>query len=82
MNFSSIECSFFVVAFLAIGEFVATKTKSYVPSVFIAALCFLIGYWTFVPKDFVADGSFGKQFVPVCMSLLLVHLGTLMSLRK
>lgn len=82
MNFSSIECFFFVVAFLAIGEFVSTKTKSYVPSVFIAALCFLIGYWTFVPKDFVANGSFGKQFVPVCMSLLLVHLGTLMSLRK
>jgi hypothetical protein len=82
MDFSSIECFFFVVAFLAIGEFVSTKTKSYVPSVFIAALCFLIGYWTFVPKDFVANGSFGKQFVPVCMSLLLVHLGTLMSLRK
>lgn len=82
MNFSSIECFFFIVAFLAIGEFAAARTKSYVPSVFVAALCFLLAYWTFAPKDFVANGSFGKQFVPVCMSLLLVHLGTLMSLRQ
>jgi len=82
MKFTVIECFLIVVAFLAIGEFVSTKTKAYIPSVFVAALCFLIGFWTFAPKDLVTQASFGPSFVSISMSLLLVHLGTLMSLKK
>lgn len=82
MQFTAIICFLFVSAYLAIGEFVATKTKAFVPSVFVAALCFLIGYWTFAPKDLVSMASFGPEFVSVCMSLLLVHMGTLMSVKK
>jgi hypothetical protein len=61
---------------------VATRTKAFVPSVFVAAFCFMIGYWTFAPKDLVATASFVPGFVSVCMSLLLVHMGTLMSVKK
>lgn len=82
MKFSPTECFLLVVVFLAIGEFVATKTKAYIPSVFVAALCFLIGFWTFVPKNVVTQASFGTEYITICMSLLLVHLGTLMRLRK
>lgn len=82
MKFTAIECFLIVAVFLSIGEFIATKTKAYIPSVFVTALCFLIGFWTFVPKGVVTQASFGKEFVSVCMSLLLVHLGTLMSLKK
>lgn len=82
MNFSYQECFLIVVAFLLIGEIVSNLTKAYLPSVFITALLFVIGYWTFVPKDVVARASFGKEFVPICMGLLLVHLGTLMNIKK
>ncbi len=71
-----------VSIFMALGEFVSTRTKAYVPAIFVSAMCFLIGFWTFIPKDIVAVASFGKEFVTVCMSLLLVHLGTLMNLKK
>lgn len=82
MTFSPIIAFLFVAAFLAVGEAVATVTKAYIPSVFVTGVCFLVGYWTIVPKDLVDLGSFGTQFVQVCMSLLLVHMGTLMSVRK
>ncbi|AKA68283.1 hypothetical protein [Clostridium scatologenes] len=82
MKFSAIECFAIVMAFLLIGEVISNKTKAYVPSVFLSAVLFMIGFWTFVPKDVVSQASFGDNFVSVCMSLLLVHLGTLMSLKK
>jgi hypothetical protein len=82
MKFTSVECFFIVMLFLLIGEVVSQKTKAYVPSVFISAVLFLIGFWTFVPKDVVVQASFGKEFIQIAMGLLLVHLGTLMSLRK
>lgn len=71
-----------MVAFLAIGEAISTRTKAYVPSVFVTGVCFLVGYWTILPKDVVDLGSFGPQFVSVCMSLLLVHMGTLMDIKQ
>ncbi|QIB68212.1 hypothetical protein Ami103574_02300 [Aminipila butyrica] len=82
MSFSPIIAFLCVAAFLAIGEAVSTRTKAYIPSVFVTGVLFLIGYWTIMPKDLVDLGSFGPQFVSVCMSLLLVHMGTLMDIKK
>lgn len=82
MTLTAIESFLVVASFLAIGEFVSTKTKAYIPSVFVTATLFVIGFWTFLPKTVVATSSFGADFTKVCMSLLLVHLGTMMSLRK
>ncbi len=81
MQFSPIYCFLIVVALLVIGEIVSNVTKAYIPSVFVTAVLLMIGFWTFIPKDVVSQASFGKEFVPVCMSLLLVHLGTLMDLK-
>ncbi len=82
MNFSPIIAFLFVAVFLAIGEAISTRTKAYVPSVFVTGVLFLIGYWTITPKDLVDTASFGPQFVSVCMSLLLVHMGTMMDIKK
>ncbi|UQS82798.1 hypothetical protein MOO45_03920 [Bombilactobacillus folatiphilus] len=71
-----------VMLFMFIGEWVSTATKSYIPSVFVSAVLFVIGYWTILPKTVVADASFGPTFSGVCISLLLVHLGTLMNLKE
>lgn len=81
MKFDSIQCFLIVIGILVIGEVVSNKTKAYVPSVFVSAVLLMLGFWTFVPKNVISQASFGKEFVPVCMSLLLVHLGTLMDLK-
>jgi hypothetical protein len=71
-----------VMLFMFIGEWVSTATKAYVPSVFITAVLFVIGFWTVLPKNIVSNSSFGTSFVTICVPLLLVHLGTLMNLKE
>lgn len=82
MTFTAIIAFLFVSAYMAIGEAISTRTKAYIPSIFVTGLCFLIGYWTIAPKNLVDLSSFGPNFVAVCMSLLLTHMGTLMSVKK
>ncbi|GAU78955.1 hypothetical protein [Fusibacter sp. 3D3] len=71
-----------VLAILTIGEIVSTKTKAFVPSVFVSATLFLIGYWTILPADIVTQSSFSTPIVYLSMYLLLTHMGTLMSVRE
>ena len=71
-----------VMLFMMIGEWVSSLTKAFIPSVFITAILFVIGFWTIMPKNIVAQASFDTPFVGVCISLLLVHLGTLMNVRE
>lgn len=67
---------------LMLGEWISTKTKAWVPSVFVTGMLFVIGFWTVMPKDIVTKASFGPQFTTICIMLLLVHLGTLMNLKE
>ncbi|MED4313421.1 hypothetical protein P9210_12890 [Heyndrickxia coagulans] len=71
-----------VMLFIFAGEFISSLTKAYVPSVFVSAVLFLLGFWFFLPKNIVTTASFGPEFIQVCMALLLVHLGTLMDLKQ
>ncbi|MBF4694186.1 hypothetical protein [Fusibacter ferrireducens] len=71
-----------VLAILTIGEIVSTKTKAFVPSVFVSATLFLIGYWTILPADIVTQSSFATPIVYLSMYLLLTHMGTLMSVKE
>lgn len=82
MNLSVIAAFTIILVVLAVGEFISTKTKAFIPSVFVSAVLFLIGFWTFMPKDLIARGSFETPIVTMSMYLLLVHMGTLMSLRE
>lgn len=71
-----------VLAMLMLGEWVSTKTKAWIPSVFVTGMLFVIGFWTVMPKDIVTKASFGPQFTTICVMMLLVHLGTLMNLKE
>lgn len=79
---SFLLCFLAVMIFMLIGEWVSTASKAYIPSVFVTAVLFIIGYWTFIPKDVVVQASYNTQFVQICIALLLVHLGTLMNLKQ
>ncbi|MDQ0253400.1 MFS family permease [Evansella vedderi] len=67
---------------LFIGDFVSARTKAWVPSVFICAVLFLIGYWTFFPEDIVSLAGIPPVVATLSMYLLITHLGTLLSLNE
>lgn len=79
---SFLLCFLAIMVFMLLGEWVSTASKAYIPSVFVTAVLFIIGYWTFIPKDVVVQASYNTQFVQICIALLLVHLGTLMNLKQ
>jgi hypothetical protein len=71
-----------LVGILYIGDVIATRTKAWIPSVFVCAVLFLIGYWTIFPKDIVARAGFPVPVVMVCMYLLVTNMGTLLSIQE
>lgn len=71
-----------VMIFIFIGEWVSTFSKAYVPSIFISAILFVIGFWTFLPKDIAVQASFGDEFIAIIVPVLLVHLGTMMDIKQ
>lgn len=66
----------------AMGDTVGTLTKAWVPSVFVIAVLFIVGYWTIFPQEIVSVAGFGKPFTsPVCIYILITHMGTTISLK-
>lgn len=74
---------FILCALYAIGEFIGTYTKAWIPSVFIIAILFLVGYWTFLPKDIVKMGGLGAPLGGIiAIMLAITHMGTAISLKE
>ncbi|WP_423800537.1 hypothetical protein [Neobacillus sp. SAB-20_R2A] len=71
-----------VVFILLVGDLVAVRTKAWIPSIFVSAVLFLIGYWTFFPKDIVAISGVPPVVATMMMYLLITNMGTLLSLRE
>lgn len=71
-----------VVLILFIGDVVAVKTKAWIPSVFISAVLFLIGYWTFFPKNIVELAGVPPVVATMMIYLLITNMGTLLSLEE
>lgn len=71
-----------VLLVLLIGEVISTRTRAFIPSVFVSAILFLIGFWTFFPKDLIDKSGLGMPVAILAMYLLITHLGTIMSIRE
>lgn len=67
---------------LWIGDVVSTRTRSWLPSVFVCAVLFLVGYWTFFPQDIVQVAGFQTPIVYLAMYLLITNMGTLLSFEE
>ena len=65
-----------------IGDAVSNLTKAWVPSVFVTAVVLLIGYWTVIPKEVVTDSKLIPFGSTIGIYLLLVHMGTIISLKQ
>ncbi|WP_159565922.1 hypothetical protein [Budvicia diplopodorum] len=71
-----------VISILYIGDVISVKTKAWIPSVFVCAVLFLIGYWTFFPKDIVNVAGITTPVAIMVMYLLITNMGTLLSLKE
>ena len=79
----TLVCLVAVLVIMSIGDIVSTATKAFVPSVFVAAVLFLIGFWQgWLPMDVVDKAQMGGMIANVSMYLLIAHMGTLMSFRE
>ncbi|MBQ3437262.1 MAG: hypothetical protein IJG31_01930 [Fusobacterium sp.] len=79
----SVILSFFLVMLaMAIGDFASMKTKAFLPSVFVTALVFLLGFWYFFPADIISVATLGQPVAGLVMYLLIVHMGTLMNIKE
>lgn len=69
-----------VILFLyVVGEIVSNKTKAFVPSVFVVAVLFLIGYWSgVIPTDIIERSGFSAIGISA-MLIIVVHMGTMLS---
>lgn len=80
---SFILAFFVMMALLAIGDMVSARTKAIVPSVFISASLFVLGFWTGVlPRDVMDLAGFGTAMWSLAMYLIIGHMGTLLSLKE
>ena len=53
-----VQTAFLTMLILVIiGEVISTATKAFVPSMFITAVLFVIGFWTFLPADILQQGG-------------------------
>lgn len=69
-----------VMAVWTVSDFVAKKTQSLLSSLFVASIIFLIGFLTGVfPEDLLTSSSL-LAFAGVVVGLVIVHLGTLISI--
>lgn len=71
-----------LLAILYIGDVVSVRTKAWIPSVFVCAVLFLLGYWTIFPKDIVARAGVPLVVATMLMYLLISNMGTLLSMRE
>jgi len=70
-----------IMLVLVIGEVIGVKTKAFIPSVFVSAILFLIGFWTIFPKDLIPTVGFTGNIITITMLFLVVHMGTLFNIR-
>ena len=65
-----------------IGDAVSNLTKAWIPSVFVTAVVLLIGFWTVIPQTVVSDSMLIPFGSTIGIYLLLVHMGTIISLKQ
>lgn len=71
-----------VTVVYAIGDIIGTKTKAWIPSVFVVACLFLAGYWTFFPKDVVDLAGMGLPLGLLAIYMCITHMGTIIKMKE
>jgi hypothetical protein len=72
------EAFMFMLVALAIGEIVSIKTKAFIPSIFVTAAIFIVGFWTIFPKDILQISGVGASMPGLFVMIMVTHLGTML----
>lgn len=72
------ESFLLMLATLAVGEIVSIKTKAAIPSIFVTAGLFIIGFWTIFPKNILEISGIGKAMPGMFVMVMVTHLGTML----
>lgn len=82
LSYDFIQCAVVILIIFIIGEIVSTQTKAFVPSVFVAAVLFLLGFWSgAIPTDIIDVSGFSALGISA-MLCIVVHMGTMLSPRE
>lgn len=83
MAIGNIEAFLILAIVYFIGEFIGTISKAWIPSVFVIAALFLVGYWTFFPNDIVELAGLGPPLGgTLAIMLCITHMGTIISVKQ
>lgn len=69
---------FFMLLTLVIGEIVSIRTKAALPAIFITAVLFIAGFWTFFPRNILQVGGIAPNLPGFCVMLMVANLGTML----
>ncbi|MBN2899694.1 MAG: hypothetical protein JXO44_13075 [Clostridia bacterium] len=72
------EAFMLMLVALALGEVVSIKTKAAIPSIFVTAGLFIIGFWTIFPKDILQISGIGASMPGLFVMIMVTHLGTML----
>lgn len=67
---------------MVISELVSRATKGRIPSALTMSVLLLAGFWTILPADLTATAGITGPVFSLVVSMLVVHLGTLISRRQ
>lgn len=71
-----------VLGVMTLGDVVSKITGGKVPSGVIIMILLVAGFWTFLPKDLADAAGLGGKVYVLSVSLLITHLGTLISRKQ
>lgn len=78
-----VPTAFFTMLLLVVvGEVISTATKAFVPSMFISAILYVIGFWTILPKDILQQGGVAKNLPTFLVMMMVVHLGSMLDIKE
>lgn len=67
---------------IVIGEVISTATKAFVPSMFITAVLFVLGFWTILPSDILQQAGIASNLPTFLVMMMVVHLGTMLDIKE
>lgn len=69
--------------FLAIGDLFSTKTKAFVPALFIFIMLLMFAVWEgYLPKDILNQAGFSKEITRLAMIMIVVNMGCSLSVKE
>lgn len=78
-----VQTAFLTMLILVIiGEVISTATKAFVPSMFITAVLFVLGFWTYLPADILQQAGIASNLPTFLVMMMVVHLGTMLDIQE